>query len=277
MTNKKQAKLKTTRRQHNLHHRYEQPPVARRRNERRNTIQGAPGNERVGRGIEVRAEKEEGNALHHHPSEKRNTRRTFHLRKETLVLRKMPVLNTKMLPAPSTEILVQNNMKILVQSIAKIQVLNTTELTVLSHTGIVVQNTETPDHQNQRLFQRDIVALVQQLRLNQSAIAPLALVMIVQQKDIPKRSTLIRSIANMMRFHQTRVLFRVKAQKHLELIGKDLALQPTMATLQNSGRETTVCIILKTDRQNPQTMVILGEGFDHHRLTTEEGSLDGHH
>ena len=190
-----------------------------------------------------------------------------------------------MLPVPSTEILVQNNMKILVlsiakilvQSVTKIQVLNTTELTVLNHAGIVVRSIETPNHQNQKLFQRDIVALVQWQRLNQNAIAPLALVMIVQQKDIPKRNTPIRSIANMMRFHQIPVLSRVKVQKHPELIGKDLALQPTMVTPQNSGREITVCTIPKTDHQNPQTTVILGEDFDHHRPTTEEGSLEGHH
>jgi len=101
--------------------------------------------------------------------------------------------------------------------------------------------------------------------------------MIVQQKGIQRRNTPIKNIASMMRFHRTPVLSHVKAQKHPELIEKDLALQPTMVTLQNSGRETIAYIILKTDHQNLQITIILGEGFDHHHLTTEEGSLDAHH
>jgi len=88
---KKRARLKTVRRQHSLQYRYEQPPAARRRNERKNKVRGVPGNERAEREIEVRVEKKEENILRHHPNEKRNTGRIHHPRKETLVPRRILV------------------------------------------------------------------------------------------------------------------------------------------------------------------------------------------
>lgn len=74
----------------------------------------------------------------------------------------------------------------------------------------------------------------------------------------------------MMRFRRTLVLSHVKAQKHRELIVRNPALQLTMATLQNLGRETTIYIMLRTDHQSHLTMVTPGEDFDRHRPITGE-------
>lgn len=73
----------------------------------------------------------------------------------------------------------------------------------------------------------------------------------------------------MTRSHQIPVLSHVKAQKRPEHIAKDLALQHTMATLQNSERGTTMCIMPRIDHRNHLTTVIPGGDIDHHHLTTE--------
>ena len=141
---------------------------------------------------------------------------------------------------------------------------------------MVVLSARTPSHRNQKLCQKDTVALVQWQRPNQNAIDLPASATIAQQKDIPKRSTPTRSQANMMKFHRTRVLSHIKAQKHRELIGRNHAPQHTMATLQSLGRETTICIMLRIDHQNRLTMVTLGEDFDHHHRITGEDILGVH-
>ena len=78
----------------------------------------------------------------------------------------------------------------------------------------------------------------------------------------------------MTRFHQILVLSHVKAQKRPELTGKDHILQRTMATPQSLEIEITMCIMLRTDRQNHRTMVILGEDSDHHLQIIEEDIPD---
>lgn len=138
---------------------------------------------------------------------------------------------------------------------------------------MLVLNTETPSHQNQKLFQRDIAVPVQLQRLNLSVTDPPALAMTVQQKDIPKRSTLTRSTASTMRFHQTLVLSLVKGQRHRELIGKGHVLQPIMVTPQ---REIIARTIVEIDHLNLQTMAIPGGGIGHHPPSTGEDIPNGH-
>lgn len=75
---RKRAKLKRTRRRPSLHRSLEQQ-VAKRRSERKNASQGVPRNGKVGRGIEVRAEKRKENILRRHLSEKRSTGKTRRL------------------------------------------------------------------------------------------------------------------------------------------------------------------------------------------------------
>ena len=163
-------------------------------------------------------------------------------------------------------------MKNRVQSTARIPVQSVkTELLVLKFVEILVQSTETPNHQNLKLCQRDIAAPVRLQRLNQNAIDQPVSVMKAHQKDILKRNVLTTSKVNTTRFHQILVLFLVRVQRHLELIGRGLALlQHTTATLRSSEREITVYIMLRIDHQNLQTMVIPGEDFDHHHQIIEE-------
>lgn len=172
---------------------------------------------------------------------------------------------------------VLNIARIPVQSVTKSQALSITELIAQRHTGTAAQSTKITNHLNLKLFQRDIVVLVQQQGLNQNVIDQPVSVMTVQQKDIPERNTRIKSQVNTMRFHQSLVLSHVKVQKHPEPIGKDHTLQPTMAILQNSGREITACIMLRTDHRSPQIMVTLGEDFDHHHLIIRGDILDARH
>ena len=169
-------------------------------------------------------------------------------------------------------------MKNRVQSTARIPVQSVkTELLVLKFVEILVQSTETPNHRNLKLCQRDIAAPVQLQRLNQNAIDQPVSAMKVHQKDILKRNVLTTSKVNTTRFHQILVRFLVRVQRHLELIGRGLALlQRTTATLRSSEREITVYIMLRIDHQNLQTMVIPGEDFDHHHQIIEEDTPGVH-
>ena len=108
---KKRARLKRTRRLPSPHLSHEQV-VARRRSEKRNTSQGAPRKGRVERETEAKAGKKEGNTLHRHLNEKRNTGRIRRLREKTLALRRTMLVQRARMLLQSTEILVQNNMKI---------------------------------------------------------------------------------------------------------------------------------------------------------------------
>ena len=69
-------------------------------------------NVRAERETEARAEKGEGNILHRHLSERRNTRKTHLLRGKTLALIKSTLVPSTETVVPSVEIPVQNCMKI---------------------------------------------------------------------------------------------------------------------------------------------------------------------